>query len=93
MPLWPDSPVGGPDAIFCQFLYLNTISILSEFKLISGSLIMVVGGVPPFHQRQPRPPTYFSDVQVIDLSKQARSCPNLPEYPIAMNAASGKVIN
>ena len=51
---------------------------------------MVVGGVPPFHQRQPRPPTYFSDVQVFDLSKQARSCPNLPEYPIAMNAATGK---
>ena len=54
---------------------------------------MVVGGVPPFHQRQPRPPTYFSDVQVFDLSKQARTCPNLPEYPIAMNAATGKVTN
>ena len=69
------------------------MSILSEFKLISGSLIMVVGGVPPFHQRQPRPPKFFGNVQVFDLSKQARSCPNFPDYPIAMNAATGKVIS
>jgi hypothetical protein len=27
------------------------------------------------------------------LSKQARSCQSLPEYPIAMNAATGKVSN
>ena len=56
---------------------------------------MVVGGIPPFHQRQPKPTfwqAFFSDVQVFDLSKQARSCQNLPEYPIAMNAATGKVI-
>ena len=57
---------------------------------------MVVGGIPPFHNKQPKPAfwqTFFSDVQVFDLSKQARSCQSLPEYPIAMNAATGKVSN
>ena len=33
-----------------------------------------------------------SDAQIVDLSSQARSCNNFPDYPIAIYGATGAIV-
>ena len=59
---------------------------------------MVVGGIPQHGEQNGDPwaippDPFFSDVQIVDLSQQTRSCPNLTKYPIAMNAATGAIVS
>ena len=59
------------------------------FNTFSESLILAVGGIDSYGDGQHR----HRDAQVVDLSKQTRSCQNLPEYPVAMGMATGAIVS
>ena len=47
---------------------------------------MIVGGWDANH-------VPYSDAQIVDFSWQTITCPNLPEYPIAMSSATGAIVS
>ena len=50
----------------------------------SGPINLIVGGWGN---------GYKSDAQIVDLSNQTRSCNNFPDYPIAMQHATGAIVS
>ena len=51
-----------------------------------GSLILVTAARDSDYNR-------LSSTRIIDLTKQARSCPNLTKYPIGVNSATGAIVS